>query len=636
MRLPLPVRSSATSTRHPAASTSVGGCRAVVRLATAALLGAVLAGCAAPAGAPSAVPPSPPSAVPAADAVPLRIIGFNDFHGHLEPGSLSLTLANPAAPAQPLRVPVGGAAGLAGTVARLRADAPHSLVVAAGDLVGAAPLVSTLFRHESTIEVMNRLGLDLNAAGNHEFDAGLTELVRLYRGGCAAPTPQAAVSSCALENPYRGARFPLLAANVVDERTGEPALTPWVIRPFDGIPVGVIGVVTRTTPSIVVPSGVAGLRFIDEAEAINRAAAQLRQRGVKAIVAVLHEGGVVGPAARRADWNDSRCTGRDGPIFDIVARTTRDVDVFFTGHTHQGYRCEVDGRVVIQATSYGRGVSVVDLVLDRRTGDVDPARTRSINLPVLNDRTDREPGLRERVAAATPEPYAAVLRTARPDAAIAARVAEIAAIVAPKAGQPVGRIAGRFSRNAGPTGPGDSAAGRLIADAQLAATRAPERGGAQLAFMNPGGIRSDLECAAPPCTVSFGAAFGMQPFGNSLVVMTLSGAQIKALLESQARPGGLEPMFLQPSAGFTYRWNARASAGHHVEDMRLHGAPLEPAARVRVTVNSFLAEGGDGFVTLQQGSDRLGGVQDLDALIAHLQTEPPLAPVAQPRVTWVP
>ena len=569
-----------------------------------------------------------PAAAQAPAGVPLRLIGFNDFHGHLDPANLSLMLADPAAPGQLVRVPSGGAAALAGMVARLRDSAEHSLVLSSGDLVGAAPLVSTLFRHESTIDVMNRLGLELNAAGNHEFDAGLAELQRLFRGGCAAPSPQSAISSC-VDGRHPGADFPVLAANVLDRR-GQPVLAPWVIKRYQGIPVGIVGAVTRSTPSIVVPSGVAGLRFDDEAHAINRAVRVLRQRGVKAIVVSLHEGGEVGPANRRADWNDTRCEGAEGPAFEIARRLSPEVDVLFTAHTHQGYRCELDGRIVIQGTAQGRGLSVVDVVLDPRSGDIDRRQTRSINLPVLNAATD--PALRERLAAATPEPYAALLRVARPDAAIAARVAHYAALAAPKAAQPAGRIGGAFTRASAPGVRSDSSFGRLIADAQLAATRAS---GAQIAFMNPGGIRTDLACAAPPCSVDFGAAFTAQPFGNSLVVMSLSGAQLQTLLEGQQRSGRPEPSFMSPSQGFSYRWVASAAAGERVQDMRLDGQPILPTRTYRVTVNSFMAEGGDGHLVLREGRERVGGPQDLDALIAYLGAEPPRQPDPRPRVTWV-
>lgn len=570
------------------------------------------------------------SATQAAEPVPLRLIGINDFHGNLEAGSLSLTLPDPQAPGTPLRVPAGGAAALAGLVQTLRAGAPHSLMLSAGDLIGASPLVSTLFRHESTVEVMNRIGLELDVLGNHEFDAGVAELKRVARGGCAATAPESAVSSCALGT-YAGARFPLLSANVLDTR-GRPVFAPYVVKRYAGIRVGIIGAVTRSTPSIVVPSGVAGLRFIDEAEAVNRAARHLRAQGVKAIVAVFHEGGELGTPQQRGDWNDTRCTDAHGPIFEIAKRLSPDVGVIFSAHTHQGYRCEVDGRVIIQGTSYGRGISVVDVALDPATRRFVPALTRSINLPVLNERTD--PALRERLAAALPAPYGEVLRSTRPDAAVAAQVARYTAMAAPRAARPVGQIGGSFLRGGSRT---DSAAGRLVADAQLAATRDAQAGAAQIAFTNPGGIRSDLEClGTPPCTVTFGQVFTMQPFGNSLMVMSLSGAQIKALLESQQKPSATEPTFLQPSEGLTYTWQADAPAGERVQDLRLNGQTLEPTQTYRVTVNNFLAEGGDGFVLLKEGSQRLGGAQDVDALVAYLGKSPPREPSAQARVSRVP
>jgi 5'-nucleotidase len=569
----------------------------------------------------------------AAEPVALRLIGINDFHGNLEAANLSLTLADPqasAAASRPaLRVPAGGAAALAGLVRMLRAGAPHSLMLSAGDLIGAAPLVSTLFKHESTVEVMNAIGLEINAVGNHEFDAGLPELLRVTRGGCAPTVRDALVSSCSL-SPYSGARFAMLSANVLDAR-GRPVLAPYVIKRYGGIRVGVIGAVTKETPSIVVPSGVAGLTFGDEADAVNRTARQLKALGVNAIVAVLHEGGEIGPPQQRGDWNDTACPGAHGPIFDIARRLSPDIGVIFSGHSHQGYRCVVGGRVIIQGTSYGRGVSVVDVMLDPTTRNFVPAHTRSINLPVLNERADA--ALRERFATALPEPYAIAMRAARPDPAIAQLVAKYAAIVAPKAERPVGVIAAAFGRG----GLADSPAGRLIADAQLAATRAPQVGGAQIAFMNPGGIRSNLDCqGTPPCTVSFGQVFTMQPFGNSLVVMSLSGTQIKALLESQQKATSSEPTFLQPSEGFGYTWQADAAAGNRVRDMRLNGEHIAPEKTYRITVNSFLAEGGDGFVVLTEGKSRSGGGQDIDALLAYLRAPAERAPSMQARVTRAP
>lgn len=556
----------------------------------------------------------------------LRLIALNDLHGHLETSNLTLSLADPAQPGRSLRVPVGGAAALAGMITTLRAGAPHSVVVSSGDAIGAAPLVSTLFRHESTIEVLNQIGLDVATVGNHEFDAGRAELQRVVGGGCAANQVGSAIRSCALHD-YAGARFPVISANV-EAADRSTLFAPTWVREVDGVKVGFIGAVTHATPSIVVPSGVAGLHFGDEAKAINRAAAALKAQGVHALVATVHEGGEIGAPGEPADWNDSRCPGFRGHIVEMARHITPDVGVLLTAHTHQGYRCIVDGRPIVQATSYGRGLSVIDLVLDRATGRIDPMRTQSRNLPVLNERTPGE--LRESLAAAQPAPYGQVLREARPSATVAQQVAAYVALSSQVAGQPAGRIAGSFDRR----GRTDSAAGRLVADAQWAATRDAARGGAQVALMNPGGIRTDLLCAGtPPCAVSYGEAFAMQPFGNSLVVMTLSGAELKALLESQQPQGRDKPSFLAPSQGLSYRWLASAPAGQRVADLRLNGVPVAPGAELRVTVNSFMADGGDGFRLLRQGRNRLGGELDLDALIAHLAGNP--APQATARIEWV-
>ncbi len=583
------------------------------------LAAALLAACGTvpPTVVPAAAPAAPTtSAAPAARTAPtastaptaaatgpvrLRVIAFNDFHGHLEPGTLSLTLPDPAQPAAAQRVAAGGAAALAGLVQALRQGAPHSVLATTGDMIGAAPLVSALFRHESTVEVLNQLGVDVAAAGNHEFDAGTAELLRVLGGGCAADAAQAAAApgtaatvSCALTPRYAGARFPVLAANV-QAATG-PLLPPtWVVS-VGGVRVGFIGAVTRATPSIVVPSGVAGLRFEDEAAAINRAAAVLDAQGIKALVALVHEGGETGTPGQPADWNDPACPGWRGDMQRIAQRITPQVDLILTAHTHQGYNCLIDGRPVMQALSFGRAVSVADLVLDPRSGEVDRAATRSRNLPVFNDRSDA--ALRQRLLAAEPAPWADAQRQAQPVAAVQQTVAAYAQAAAPRVQRPVGQIGGSFDRRART----DSAAGRLIADAQLAATSAPANGGAQLALMNPGGVRADLACSGtPPCTVTYGDAFSMQPFGNSLVVMTLSGVELKAVLEQQQPPGRSSPSFLAPSAGLAYRWLASGAPGQRVQDLTLNGRPVGPKQALRVTVNSFMAEGGDGYAPLRAG-----------------------------------
>jgi 5'-nucleotidase len=595
-------------------------------LAGLALAG--LAGCTTP-GPRGPAAGAAPAAAPTAPAAPVtvRLIAFNDLHGNLESTGLTLPWPDPSDRRKVARLAAGGAAPLAGLVRALRAGAPHHVTLSSGDMIGGTPLVSALFLHESTIDVVNRIGVDIAIPGNHEFDAGREELLRVLRGGCADNRPDAPTVSCAIGR-HEGARFGMFAANVV-KTEGGTLFPASIVREFGGIKVGFIGAVTKITPSIVVPSGVAGLRFIDEAQAINAEAARLKAQGVEAMVAVIHEGGDTGTPGLPMEWNDAGCPNPRGEIFDIVKRLSNDVDLVFSAHTHQGYRCVIEGRAVMQATALGRGVSVADIVLDPRTRDIDRARTAHRNLPVFNERSD--PALREAIIAAEPEPWRQALRTAQPAPDVAQRVAEYVAAAAPRAQRPVGRIAGNFDRS----GRTDASAGRLVADAQWAATRAPERGGAQFALMNPGGVRTDLRCAsAPPCTVTYGEVFAMQPFGNSLVVMTLTGAQIRQMLEDQQGPGRERPYFLIPSSSLTYRWSARAPYGQRVEQLRLDGQPLEAAREYRFTVNSFLAEGGDGVRMLASGRDRLGGMQDVDALIAYLQRTA-AAPERTPRVTFV-
>jgi 5'-nucleotidase len=575
---------------------------------------ALLAGCVTP-------PPDEP--------VRVRLIALNDFHGNLEaaPG-LTLPWPDPADRSKIARLNAGGAAPLAGLVKALRDGAKHSLVVSSGDMIGGTPLVSALFLHESTIDIANRIGVDLAAPGNHEFDAGQTELLRVMGGGCRPNKPDALIQSCVLPGGHAGAKFPHFAANVV-KADGSTLFPASIVRDIGGVKIGFIGAVTKITPSIVVPSGVAGLRFNDEAEAINREAARLAAQGVKALVAVIHEGGDTGTPGLPMEWNDVGCPNPRGAIFDITRRLAPEIDIVFSAHTHQGYRCLVDGRPVMQATALGRGVSVADVVIDPKTGDIDRSRTESRNLPVFNERSD--PKLREAIIAAEPAPWNEALRAARPDAAVAARVAQYVAAAAPLANRPVGRIAGNFDRSAKT----DASAGRLIADAQWAATRAPERGGAQFALMNPGGVRTDLRCEGgpPPCGVTYGQVFSMQPFGNNLVVMTLSGAELKQMLEDQQRPGRANPLFLIPSSSLTYRWDAKAAHGARVLDLRVAGQPVDPGREYRFTVNSFLSEGGDGVTMLRNGRNRLGGELDLDALVMHLASAP--APDPVPRITLV-
>ncbi|WP_047198245.1 bifunctional metallophosphatase/5'-nucleotidase [Caldimonas brevitalea] len=552
--------------------------------------------------------PSPPA------AVEVRLLAFNDFHGALEHHNLALTLPDPADATKTVRVNTGGAAYLATQLDTLRAGKPHSVTISSGDLVGASPLVSAFFRDEPTVEVMNLMKVDLNAVGNHEFDKGVTELKRIAAGGCNTDTSNPDLSSCAgPTRPYAGAKFDFLAANVIDSANKAPLFKPYVVKEFDGVKVGFVGAVTRTTPTIVSPAGVAGVQFLDEAETLNRYADELDAQGVKAIVAVIHEGGQTD-----STWNDRSCANARGEAFAIAAKLSPKIDVLFNGHTHTGYNCLVNGVPVIQAYSSGRGISQVDVVLDRASRDVERSKTVALNVPVVNDTNTAE------VAAKFP-PVAA-------HAGVQGLVQTYASLAEPRANRVVGRITATIDRTASPGG--DSAAGRLIADAQLAATAAADQGSAQIAFMNPGGVRADFVCAAGPCDLSFGQAFTVQPFGNSLVVMTLTGQQLKDLLEQQATGvNATFPRMLQPSRGFSYTWTPTQPNQQRVSDMRLGGAPIVATQRYRVTVNSFLADGGDGFTVLKSGTDRLGGAQDIDTLLDFFSKHSPVAPTTEARIT---
>ncbi len=515
----------------------------------------------------------------AADRLMLRVLAFNDFHGHVAPH---------------------GAAALEQQLARLRSGIPHHVTVSAGDMIGASPLESSLFRDEPTIEAMNLLGLDIAVVGNHEFDRGFAELQRLMRGGCATDGISERSQTC--RGPggrFDGARFSMLGANVTGA-DGRPLLPPVEVRRYAGIPVDFIGVVTRSTPSLVPPAGVQGLRFTDEVAAVNRAVRALRRDGVHAFVVIMHEGGFV-------DRDDAElsCPSARGRAFAMADRFDPDVKLVLTGHTHQAYRCLRNGRLILQAGSYARLLSRIDLALDPASGRIDLERSTADNLPLP----------------------AADLPAATP---VAARVAHYSELARPLADKVVGRIAAGFDRK--PLAGANSTLGALVADTQLAATRAAADGGAQIAFMNAGGLRADWPCSAGPCELRFRDLASAQPFSNALVTIILTGTQLQALLEQQVRADRIA--LLQPSAGFRYRLDARAAPGRRVTGMTLDGEPVHAQRAYRVTVNAFLAEGGDGFTVLGQGRARRTGMLDLEATLRYLQSQVPV-PDRLPRVELV-
>ena len=520
------------------------------------------------------------------EPVNLRILAINDFHGNIdtESGSFGGT---------------GGADFLATNIAAAEAGADNSIFVSAGDLIGASPLISALFHDEPTIEAMNLMGLDINGVGNHEFDEGPEELLRMAHGGSHP------VDGDLDGDGFEGADFDFLAANVFDDATGETIFAPYTIRRFQGVKVAFIGMTLEGTPSIVTPSGVAGLTFTDEAETVNALIPELQKKHVEAIVVLLHEGGMSPGGQNDCDG------GLTGPIAEIVPQFDDAVDLVIAGHTNDEFICEIDGKWVTMADNRGRLFTQIDVELNRVTKDM--TVTAIENLPNL--------------------------RSATPDPTLRALIDKYETLAAPLANTVIGTITTDITEDE--TAAGESALGDVIADAQLDATDDPGFGDAVVAFMNPGGIRDDMLFAPSgtegPGEVTYGEAFSVQPFGNSLVTMTLTGDQIHTLLEQQWE-GQVNPRILQVSEGFTYEWSAGAADGDRVDaaSIMINGVPIVADQGYRVTVNSFLADGGDNFSVLVEGTNRLGGEVDLDALITYFGINSPVPPGPQDRIVVIP
>jgi len=522
------------------------------------------------------------------EQVLVKVLAINDFHGNLKPPPGGIRIRDSDDPTKRVNVDAGGAEHLATAVAELRAKNPNHIFVAAGDLIGASPLLSALFRDEPTVEALGMMGLEASAVGNHEFDKGATELLRMQNGGCVP-------ESCKGPVPFKGAMYKYLAASTVVEKTGQTLFPAYHVKTFQGIPVAFIGLTLKGTPGIVVPSGVAGLRFDDEAESINRLVPQIRAQGIEAIIVLIHEGGV--PVG---DYNE--CPGISGSIVDIVKKLDKAVDAVISGHTHRAYNCRIDGRLVTSGDKYGTIVSEIDLVLDPKTRDVVSASANNVIV-------------RTQSFAKDPRQTALISQYEQLSTALAQRT--------------VGRIAAALPRDNNPAG--ENPLGQVIADAQLAATK---DAGAQIVFMNPGGIRAPLPMA-PDGVVRYEHIFSIQPFYNNLVTMTLTGTQILQLLEQQWEGRSDGGRVLHVSKGFAFAWDSKAPVGRRIVpgSVRFNGQPLDPAGRYRVTVNGFLAGGGDSFPVLKDGTDRVTGIMDVDALEFYIQANPGLAPGALDRVT---
>ncbi|MCZ4120881.1 bifunctional metallophosphatase/5'-nucleotidase [Streptomyces sp. H39-S7] len=551
--------------------------------------------------------------------VDLQLLALNDFHGNLEPPAGSSGRVTELQPDGTTKtVDAGGVEYLASSLRTARTGHDRSITVAAGDIVGASPLISGLFHDEPSVEAMNKLGLDVTGVGNHEFDEGKAELLRLQNGGCH-PT-----DGCYEQGrKFKGADYSILSANVVNEKTGKPLLAPYSIQNVKGVRVGFIGVTLKGTPNIVSAEGVKGLKFLDEAETINKYTKELKRKGVNAVVALIHEGGV--PASPAYNYNcdaGGAGSGLSGPIVDIARKTSADVDALVTGHTHNAYVCTIpdpagNPRLVTSASSFGRLFTELDMKYDRRTQDIVRTSVKGSNH---------------------------VVNRVQPKAADLTKLVDHwRALAAPVANRTVGYISADIKAN--DADGNESPLGDVIADAQLAYGRTLDPK-TSIALMNPGGIRTDLVHAPSGSegagVVTYGEGFAVQPFSNTVNLVDLTGAKVLTALQQQVSGSNqASPKILQVSSGLTYTLDLTKTGAERVvaDSVKLGGVPLDPAATYRVAMNSFLAGGGDGFAALGSGVNPVVGGDDLAALNAYLTANSsaasPLAPPAADRITVV-
>lgn len=569
------------------------------------------------------------------DYVKLDLLAINDFHGNLRPPTGSSGRIN--------NTSAGGAAYLASLLNRQRKQSRASgatpLTVAAGDLVGASPLLSGAFHDEPTIKAMNQMRLDVSSVGNHEFDEGIDELLRMQKGGCLPDgNGQNGQDSCPGGQDFKGADFKYLGANVFWKNPAAhkrpTPLKPYKIFRVQGQKVAFIGMTLEGTPTIVSQGGIAALDFRDEVDTANALVPTLRKKGVKSIIVLLHEGATPTDATAYSD-----CSGVSGPGLAIAQNLAPQIDAVVSGHTHQPYSCVVKDpkgrqRLFTSASSFGRILTKLHFLIDPRTGDVVRPAAFAENLINANG-----PGQ-------------------KPSKKVNALISTYDTLVQPIANQVIGRINPGSAVSKTPDASGgpafvdggdDSALGNLVADAQKADPSVVRNGQApQIALMNPGGIRADLVENGND-EVTYGAAFAVQPFNNFVVSMDLTGAQIKALLNEQWNGGnevGAGGIKILQVSGLTYTWD-RNLAKQDNADALVAGTlmydpdgnpgsgdetPLLDGQTYRVVANSFLSDGGDNFVTFRSGTNKLVGGLDIDSLVKYLQAHNPYTPTATTRI----
>ncbi|MEI8157973.1 MAG: bifunctional metallophosphatase/5'-nucleotidase [Burkholderiales bacterium] len=538
--------------------------------AIGALIGILLTGCA----------NQPTFSSPASQPVELSIFSINDFHGHIQsklPTPLSPRL--PDSQTGELKAQAaGGVAYLATVLDKLRSQRKNQVFVAAGDLVGASPQMSSLLKDEPTLSALGELGLTVSSLGNHDLDAGLPELMRKTRGECAS-------AGCAWPE-FKGASFPYLAANMFETETGKRVLPSHILKDIGGLKIAFVGAVTRDVPKVIIPKSIVGLRFADEADTLNALVPELHAAGAQVLVAIMHEGAMFDGAANDPSYE---CAGLKGRGVDIAKRLDPAYAIIISGHTHQAYTCKIDGRLMVQAGSFGGWLTESRLTLDANGAVLD---AQAINHPVLQ-------GI-----------YA-------PNPAFVALVQRAAALTTAARNKPVANLTRGATRAA--TAPfGDSPLGNLVADAHLA--YAKKRGAVDIGMTNSGGIRADLT-VEPGRTVTLSDLFAIQPFGNDLITLTVTGAQLREMIRRQLpkRPGAA---VLQVSNNLRYQWSQAEGADAVLESITFEGKSLDLARDYRVVVNTFMAEGGNDLNVFKQGRDRLTVGPDIDAFEEWLRENP--------------
>jgi 5'-nucleotidase len=551
--------------------------------------------------------------------VTVSLIGLNDLHGNLLPPSGSVTVADPANPAG-TKVSAGGLAYLASLIKELKAQNPsNTLVVGAGDMIGASPITSSLYHDEPTVEALNLLGLDITSVGNHEFDKGRDELLRKQSGGCFPLTADGSkgkvgVDTCMNDGKFAGAKYKYLAANVIDQKTSTTLFPPYEIRRVGGVDIAFIGLTLKDTPSVVTPSGVAGMIFIDEVETVNKLVPELKAKGVASIVVLMHQGGFTNAST----VNDKTCPGLNGDIVELTDRLNSAIDVVISGHTHMEYVCtRPDGKLLTQSGFYGSVVTKIDL-------KIDPLQKKVLSKDANNIVAINDVGVKDTKGVLIPLP--AGMKAQVQDSAMAALIQKYVDKSSVVTNEVIGDITEPITRTVNTAG--ESKMGDIVADIYLAGSSGPAYGdkAARIAFTNVGGVRSDLTSLS----VTFGQLFAVMPFGNNLLTMDLTGQQILRLLEQQwesIQPAGGRVM--QVSKGFSYTWDASkpegaaTGTGNRVVEgsMKLNGVGIDLSKIYRVTVNNFMAAGGDNFSVLLSGKNIQQGDVDIDAGAAYFRAK---------------